>query len=229
MPWNPDGMLFWEAVHDYRFLLDRNYSVTSSLKIVGDRYRLDSSERMILFRGVLDSATSQNNKGRLLPYLPENAELSIDGYNILFTIINYMRGHPVFVSTDGLVRDAGGAHGRISDEEQFLGTLSAMVDALALIKPFHIELFLDAPVSGSYNHAEHIRAMMDKASLSNRIEVLRSADQGLIISTSSILATSDSAILARTGKPVFDLAHHILKSRFGARLPELQFPSAGHI
>jgi len=221
VPGIPDTLQFREAVADYRFLLDRNYPVTASLKLVGDRYRLDKNERMILFRGVLDSAASHQNGKRLLQDLPEGADLSVDGYNILFTIINYLRGAPVFVSTDGFVRDAGGAHGRISDEAQFQETISVMTSALAVLKPLHVEFFLDAPVSGSYRHAEQIRAAMQSARLSSQVEVAKSADQCLISSASAILATSDSAILARAGKPVFDLARHVLESRYGAKLPVL--------
>lgn len=221
MPVYPDTLPFQEAVADYRFLLDRGYPVTASLKLVGDRYRLDKPERMILFRGVLDSAASSQNSKRLLQNLPEGADLSIDGYNILFTIINYLRGAPVFVSTDGFVRDAGGAHGRISDEAQFLATISVITSTLAMLKPLHVEFFLDAPVSGSYRHAEQIRAAMQSTGFPSQVDVVKSADQWLIASASSILATSDSAILARAGKPVFDLARHVLESRYGAKLPVL--------
>lgn len=221
MPGVPDTLPFREAVSDYRFLLDRGYSLTASLKLVGDRYRLDKSERMILFRGVHDSATSLQNNKRLLKNLPEGADLSVDGYNILFTIINYLRGAPVFVSTDGFVRDAGGAHGRISDETQFQATIGVIASELRALKPLHVEFFLDAPVSGSYCHAELIRVAMQSACLSSHVEVIKSADQSLITSASAILATSDSAILTRAGKPVFDLAHHVLESHYGAKLPVL--------
>ena len=221
MPGVPNTLLFREAVADYRFLLDRGYPVTASLKLVGDRYRLDKSERMVLFRGVLDSATSRQNSTKLLKNLPEGANLSVDGYNILFTIINYLRGAPVFVSTDGFVRDAGGAHGRISDEAQFQTTISVVTSVLAVLEPLHVEFFLDAPVSGSYRHAEKIRTAMQSACLSCHVEVAKSADQCLISSASAILATSDSAILAKAGKPVFDLARHVLESRYGAKLPVL--------
>lgn len=82
------------AIGDYRLLLDRGYPVTATIKLVGDRYRLDRSERFILFRGVLDEASSAFIRGKILVTLAPESEIGVDGYNVLFTLINYRRGHP---------------------------------------------------------------------------------------------------------------------------------------
>ena len=86
------------AMGDYSLLLNR-LPVTTTIKLVGDRYRLDRAERLILFRGALDGASSAIIKKKTLKALPPESDLGVDGYNVLFTLINYKRGHPLFIGT----------------------------------------------------------------------------------------------------------------------------------
>ena len=44
----PVGAEFRQAALDYRLLLDRGYPVNATLKLVGDRYRLDRTDRIVL-------------------------------------------------------------------------------------------------------------------------------------------------------------------------------------
>lgn len=70
MPWSPCESLV-EAVRGYRFLLDRGYPVQATIKLVGDRFRLDEVERVVLFRGVLDQDASARIAGKTLAELPQ--------------------------------------------------------------------------------------------------------------------------------------------------------------
>jgi len=144
-------------VRDYRLLLDKEYPVDASLKLVGDHYRLSHNGRMMLYRGVLSRAASQTNRAKLVRSPWEGATLGIDGYNILFTLTNYMHGHPMFVATDGFLRDVGGAHGRIADHRGFERMAQLTVDILATLNLDAITFFLDAPVSSSGRQAGFLR------------------------------------------------------------------------
>jgi hypothetical protein len=53
------------AARDYRWLLDRGYPQSASLKLVGDRYRLERDERLVLFRGVFAGAASASRRSIL--------------------------------------------------------------------------------------------------------------------------------------------------------------------
>jgi hypothetical protein len=88
---------FGSACRDYQYLLDRGYPETGSVKLVGDRYRLAKNDRNILYRGVSSNQTSQIRREKLVHGISGDVVLLIDGHNVLFTIVNYLTGHPVFL------------------------------------------------------------------------------------------------------------------------------------
>lgn len=201
---------FLEAVRDYRFLLDRGYPVPSTLALVGNRWRLEKSERIILFRGVLPSAMSRSNASRRVEVLPPAARLAVDGYNVLFTLANFLAGHPVFIATDGFVRDAGGAHGRVGNEARFERAMQEMCARLVSLQPSWVEVFLDAPVSKSADHAAAIRRLMEVHGIAGEVMLVPGADGPVAKWEGGFCATSDSAVIAKAASPVFDLARDIL-------------------
>ena len=209
------------AIRDYRLLLDRAYPVRATLQLVGDRYRLERTERIILFRGVLSEALSTLIRSRTIVRIPAEALLAVDGYNVLFTIANYLKGHPLFVGTDGLLRDAGGAHGRFGTEDAFCAAAGKMVGRLAGLKPGMTSIYLDAPVSGSGRHAAILRDLCSRARVSAEVDVVPSADPFVRDHDGDAAATADSAIAVSSRSPVFDLARDILELCFGARFPDL--------
>jgi hypothetical protein len=210
------------AAGDYRLLLDRGYPVKATLKLVGDRHRLDKSQRNILFRGILDQETSTAIAARLVTHPGPGLSLALDGYNVLFTIINYRRGHPLFISTDGLVRDAGGAYGRISRSADFKEALDLLAPMLASLHPQHTTVYLDAPVSGSGGHAAAIRQALGEFGLPCEVQVVPSADPALIAYDGQLVASSDSVIAARAKAGIFDLARAALEGRYAVKLPDLR-------
>lgn len=210
------------AATDYRLLLDRGYPVAATLKLVGDHHRLNKKERNILFRGVLNQATSAFIAARLVIDPAPGCSLAVDGYNVLFTLINYRRGHPLFVSTDGLVRDAGGAYGRISHSADFGEALQLLVPTLVKLKPYSTTIYLDAPVSSSGGHAAVIRQALTEASLVGQVQVVPSADPALIAFDGQLVATSDSVIAVRAKALVYDLARAVLEKRYAVVLPDLR-------
>lgn len=218
---SPDGTLV-EAIRDYRLLLDRGYPARATIKLVGDRHRLDREGRVVLFRGVHGSAVSERISRRILPVLPGNATLGLDGYNVLFTVANYRTGHPLFVGTDGLLRDAGGAHGRFSCRTAFGEALDLVVGRLAELTLAGAVFYLDAPVSSSGDHAAAIRRACSEAGVSAAVDVVASADPFVKDFVGDAVATADSAIALACRSPVYDLARDVLERRFGAEFIELR-------
>ncbi|NLJ46846.1 MAG: DUF434 domain-containing protein [Treponema sp.] len=212
---------FRSAARDYRLLLDRGYPSAACLKLVGDRWALDKAARTVLFRGILPESQSSAISARVVRTLPPRARLAVDGYNVLFTLSNYRRGHPLFIGTDGLVRDAGGAHGRIQDQDLFLECAGAAVRRLSVLGVAYAEVYLDAPVSGSGAHAASLRDLLARAGVPGRVELAASADGPVRDFEDGYAATSDSAVAAAAVSPIFDLARDILESRYGAEFPDL--------
>lgn len=227
-----------QAIRDYRLLLDRAYPVQGTLKLVGDRYRLTKEERIILFRGVLDKDTSTAIQARLLMQAPQNAEIAIDGYNVLFTLINYRRGHPLFIGTDGLLRDAGGAHGRIQRDQDLAEAEALLLWGLESQGIRGATVFFDSPIPKSAHHAQELSEAAREKKLNLQAIVVPSADPLVRDFTGSTeapfhhnpadngevrycIASSDSAIACRSRLPIFDLARDILQKRFDTQFPRL--------
>ncbi len=212
---------FIGAARDYRMLLDKGYPVDASLKLVGDRFRLSHNGRMMLYRGVLSRAASQINLAKLVRVPWEGATLAIDGYNILFTLTNYLHGHPMFIATDGLLRDVGGAHGRIADHRGFERMAELCVATLASLGLGAITLFLDAPVSSSGRQAGFLREVFAAHGMNAEIRLENSVDHFVACWEGELIATADSAIIARSSSRTFDLARHILEQQFSAHFQSL--------
>jgi len=212
---------FIGAARDYRMLLDKGYPVDASLKIVGDHFRLSHNSRMMLYRGILSRAASQTNLAKLIRAPWEGATLAIDGYNILFTLTNYLHGHPMFIATDGLLRDVGGAHGRIADHRGFERMAEICVATLASMELGAITLFLDAPVSSSGQQAGFLREAFAARSINAEVRLENNVDHFVTCWEGELIATADSAIIARSNGRTFDLARHILERQFSARFQSL--------
>src|SRR5512145_134791 len=97
---------FSQACTDYFYMVDHHYPERSVLKLVGDRYLLSGDQRTVLYRGI-SSLKRSSLRNAFLTKDTGGKQLIVDGYNVLFTLLNYRLGKITFVSTDGIVRDAG--------------------------------------------------------------------------------------------------------------------------
>jgi hypothetical protein len=191
------------AALEYRWLIDRGYAMSASLKLVGDRHQMTRDERMILFRGVSSSADSEARRALIAApaSIGEGREILVDGYNQALTVMHYLAGRPLFVGTDGLTRDAGGAHGRIADQALFARAAGLLADRLAAPTPERVALYLDAPVPGSAGHAALFRSLFEERGIEAIVLLERSADAPLKAAGAlgrdgpgALVATGDSAI-----------------------------------
>ena len=210
-----------EAACDYYMLKNRKYPAKGSLKLVGDRYRLTSIQRAILFRGIFDNESSENRRKKLIAD-PGNTILIIDGYNVIFTILNYQKGHPLFISNDGFLRDAGGKYGRIENQGSFKSALAVLSKNLASLKPESVEIYLDSPVSHSRIHAAWIREILENKNIICRVETVKSADFVLKNAKNGYICSSDSVIIDSSELRVFDLARYCLQTSFNPDFPEIR-------
>ncbi len=182
------------AAADYRWLLDRGYPPKAALKLVGDRRQMTGDGRMILFRGVASSAASA---ARMAVIETEAAgrSLYVDGYNQILTVMHYLAGRPLFVSSDGLLRDAGGSHGRIANMPLFERAAAILASHIASLEPDRVVVFLDSPISGSAGHAAFLRGLFAAEGIEADLRLEKSADLPLKATPRGCLvATSDSAI-----------------------------------
>ncbi len=212
---------FKRAVADYTYLLDHGYPEKESLKLVGNRYRLSGLQRRVLYRGIAPTATAAERKTKLIPLTKESIKdktLYIDGYNVLFTIMNYLLGKTLFLSTDGFLRDVGERYGKISDETFLYRAINMLFSFLAANPVQRVEVYLDGPAFNSRVHQKEMEKRLKELKKSGAVYLVKHADSHLMEKNDGVVATSDSEIIDSVGGDFTDLARHILESQYAHSL-----------
>ncbi len=212
--------IFKEALQDYFLLLNRGYPVKTAVKFVGDRYRLGSVQRIILFRGVAQKNKALARKSRITKDL-QSKTIYIDGYNVLFTLMNYLYGKFIFLGNDGLLRDCGEVFGKIDDETFFYRAVDIFFEYLAQSGVAGIEIYLDAPVSGSALHVDGVGKRLAATRIAGKVLCAKSVDERLREIRDGIIATSDSGIIDGADCLIADIAKGLLEQRFGVQVFDL--------
>ena len=193
------------AVADLSWLLSHGYAEASSLKLVGDRYRLVERQRNGVRRSACgDEALAARRARRVEPAALRGQPVRIDGFNLILTLESALGGGVLLAARDGAYRDLASVHGtyrRVAETEPGLRLAAAWL-AEHEIGP--CTWLLDAPVSNSGRIAALIRAV-DPTFVA---EVVPDPDRLLILPGPAI-ATADSAILDRAG-PWISLAREIV-------------------
>ena len=214
-------MSFPEALQDYRYLKNRGFPEKAALKLVGDRWRLSALERNCLFRAVFAEGQCRLRRAKLAaPRAVAGQALGVDWYNVLITVESYLKGYPVFLADDGLLRDSSGVHGSYRPGKVTEAAMRKILEAVARLAPARLELFLDSPISFSGAMAEELRRRASGCPC--EVTVSPSADYPLK-SFPGVVATSDSSIIDREAiRRVVDLARIVLESGYGARLVSVE-------
>jgi hypothetical protein len=211
---------FKAACIDYYYLLSHEYPERGSLKMTGDRFRLSRDQRSVLYRGISSAPVSAARQARLVIPSPQ-MRLIVDGYNVLFTILNYRLGRLVFISTDGILRDAGSLHGKLRDDELFEECIGDLFQTIVPMVPASVEIFLDSPVTSSRRHHQLIGQKLVDLGLPGSCTLVHSADLEIRSLNTGVLASSDTVLIGKTTIPVIDLARHVLENRFGSKFFKL--------
>ena len=221
------------AIDDYLEFLARGYTDETIREVVSNRHRLRKPDRIALYRGVVAPEVAQKRTRKLIhadasppPASGRSAAaagpLLVDGHNVLYTVANYLRGVPLFLSTDGLLRDAGEVHGDeipprlVARAARLLvsatGELEAAVPAAV---PRDVEIILDGRLPRSDAH----RDVLEHATVAGggyRVGVRTDShpDRALSRARTGMVATSDGEIVDATGAGVLDLARFVIERHF---------------
>lgn len=205
---------FKEACIDYCYLQEKNYPQKAAIKLIGDRYRLNTAQRSILLRGIVRKNIAAQRKMKLVREEDlGNNKLAIDTYNILITLCNYLQGKFTYIALDGLLRDSSEARGRLKSHEVTQQALTLLMRYLTTVTPVTSNFYLDSPISNSKQLANTIDDLLEHYKISGNTFVVKSPDYHLINSENTLCATSDSHIIDNK-KSIADLAHLILNKYF---------------
>ncbi|MEM2001060.1 MAG: DUF434 domain-containing protein [Candidatus Methanomethylicaceae archaeon] len=200
-----------EAVEDLRYLLNRGYPRSSAVRFVGDRYVLDRSQRLLLYRGVFPDDVAKMHRAKLVgPERVLGSHLSIDGFNVLWTVSSAIKGDPVYLCDDGLIRDLSGIHGSV-DGRDISGPLEIVVSTVAHLRPKEATFFFDKSISRSGEIAGAVRNLIAHYNLIGTAITVPSPDHA-VLGSGEIIATSDS-VVADKAPHLFDLAGYIITKR----------------
>lgn len=221
-----EGSSFTTAVHEYFWLLNRGYPEKRSRLLVADHYGLNRYQRTALYRGIFPDPVNRRRIGQSLsPEESKGQTLAADLLNTLLLIVNYLYGRNVFIATDRFLRDDGENFSSFGNRGFFLGALRIIADALQSLGVSRTVLCIDSSCGTLYPEL-----MRDPRQLLEQMPEINAAveivdpvgvDGYLIETPAVIVATSDSVVLDRCNKKVFDLAGYALVRRFSPHLPDL--------
>ena len=201
---------FSSAIFDYYSLLQKKYPQKSILKIVGDRYRLSRDERNMLYRGVSVASENIFRKDKIVNELPTGSTLIVDGLNQILTVSSYLNGNAVFISTDGILRDASEMHGKIFRTDLLDRSISLIFNFIQPLKLRQLIFYIDQQMS----HHQKIKEMLSGRISESQIIISDQVDKSLANIASGIIGTSDSQIIKKTKLKIFDLSLQTLKFHF---------------
>jgi len=213
---------FQPAIQDYILLLERKYSQKSILKLVGDRYKLNRTERSMLYHGIASNAENISRPRKLIHGNSiQNQLLYIDGFNQILTIASYLNGNLVYISTDNLLRDASEIHGKVFRKELLERSLNLILEYCNSLKLNNLILYIDKQVSNHKKLVETLSCISLSKSFIIEVKISNQVDLELKKLKDGIIATSDSQIIDKSKQKIFNLAYHTLKFHFNPNFFDL--------
>ena len=197
---------FIEAARDYFWLQEKDYPQRLVFKIVCDRYRMDSIQRVIIYRGIFPS---RENIARMKKQTASagGMNLLVDTTNVIFRLNNYLCGRPVFLCTDGLLRDAGDAFSKQYPTDIHKRSIHLLIAYMKQLEVRSARFLIDQPADGSEQIESELETAGREFGYPTTIETTYPADRGMNGPFPCIIATADSEVIDSLSCPCIDLPH----------------------
>jgi hypothetical protein len=179
------------------WLLSRGYPSKASLKIVGDRHRLDERQRLAVSRAACADDSLARRRAHLLAVEEVSGrDIIIDGFNLIITLEAALGGGLLLLARDDCIRDLSSVHGSYRSVEETEKAILLIGKALAPLEPKSARWLLDQPISNSGRLARKINELATERGWPWSVRVVFNPDAE-IIAAGEIAVTSDSIILDR--------------------------------
>jgi hypothetical protein len=223
---------FADAAQDLIYLLDRRYPKPPSIDIAGNRYGLSRTQRMLLYRGVFDSAGAKRRASqRTVIDAVSRSPLFIDGFNVIITLESYLLGLFVFRAMDGFVRDVSGFHRNYRPTGSTARVLDLLLDVIGKRRPKTLILF-DRCFDACGECVSLLREKTERTPSSFSILALKNPDETLVKEAEkdpdAVTATSDTEVLDRVRRAV-DIPQHVITRIFKKQVPDLASLLKGNV
>lgn len=207
------------ATADLSWLLTRGYADKSSLKLVGDRFRLNDRQRLAVARCACgDDSRDSRERHRLAAEQLRGQALWIDGFNVITSMEAALAGGVILKARDGCYRDMASMHGSYRRVDETLPAIRLIGETISRLGVTRCRWLLDQPVSNSGRLAEMLRQAGEGSRPPWVAEVVADPDPVLIRSRDAVVASSDSHILDHASR-WFNLARLAIDSH----VPEAWF------
>ena len=187
------------ATHDLSWLLTHGYAVASSLKIVGDRYRLTRRQRLAVQRSACSERAREHRVGCRLDGLVDglaggHSTVWLDGFNVLTTVEAALSGGMILQGQDSCFRDLASMHGSYRRVEETQPAIELVGRHLGRLGASQCCWWLDQPVSNS----GRLQALLQQTARQHgwdwQVNLVPDPDR-ILSRTEHVVATSDSQIL----------------------------------
>jgi hypothetical protein len=185
-----------QAVSDLSWLLSQSYALTSSLKLVGDRYGLTQRQRLAASRAACSDQQLEHRKSTCINLSDIRSQpIIVDGFNLIITIEAALAGGMLLLCRDGCIRDLSGVHGSYRSVDETELAIELIRDALQELGPESVRWVLDQPVSNSGRLAQRIARFSGSRGSYWKADVVMSPDAEIVAGHGQIAITSDSVVL----------------------------------
>jgi hypothetical protein len=197
------------AVHDFRYLLNRGYPPDSALNFISNHYRLLLAQRHLLARCVFSrDEIARHQRKKIGTKQVRGKELGVDGYNVLITAESILMEKSVVRCDDGFVRDLRAIFGKYKSSRTTERAIEEILKTVVKARPSRVVVFFDKQVSRSGELAARVRHGIGKHGLKGDSRAADAVDFKL--HAFDVVATSDRGII-RQSKAVWDISAELLK------------------
>ncbi len=208
-----------EAVKDLSWLLRRGYSSKAAAELVGNRYQLDSRERLALSHASWDRS---DRAGRLRPQELRGKQVCVDGFNLLITLETALGGGVLIRGTDGRIRDLAAVHGNYTLRAETEAAIRLALEGLRELGVKRSRWYFDRPVSNSGRLAALVESTARELGVEAEAEAVDGVD-GRLKRCEGVVVSADAAILDSAGVRWFDLAEYLIEGKIpGAWIVDLR-------
>lgn len=187
--------IFKEAVDDYCFLMTRGYAENSIQEIVGNRYRLNSRQRMAIRRiGSSRQSIEARSQKEVSAQDIAGKALEIDGFNLLILLESALSGAYIFKGRDGTYRDISSVHGSYKRVVKTEEAILLLGKVLKVLKPKSIKWYFDQPVSNSGLMKSMLLEISKQEDFNWEVELVYNPDK-VLAKSAAVVITSDGWIL----------------------------------
>ena len=199
------------AVVDMEWLLSHGYPERASLKLVGDRFRLQDRQRKAIFRTACSNQDLElRTKHQVHAEQVTGQTILLDGFNVLITVESALSDGFLFESRDGCYRDLASIHGsykRVTETQEAILLIGEYLQEIGVQKA---TWYFDRPISNSGRLKTMLYQIADEKEWNWKIDLVYNPDK-VLIAADEIVVSSDSIILNES-KQWFNLAREVVDS-----------------